>query len=144
MISGILFYKCGYHLLEGDIKEILLLRNQKVKKYVNIKKSNETSIKEKKKKKNGKKNTNKNTIIKTTKNKNKKNKRMRINLSNIKDKSIPKSTSKLYYSSRIKKINNKTVLNALIHKSKFIKFQKLIIIYLNIYIFFKILGDGIY
>ena len=36
---------------------------------------------------------------------------MRINLSNIKDKSIPKSTSKLYYSSRIKKINNKTVLN---------------------------------
>ena len=47
MISIFIFFKFGLHLLENDIEDIINLRNDKIKKYINIKKSNNIHIKEK-------------------------------------------------------------------------------------------------
>ena len=47
MISSILFYKCGYSLLEMIIEEKLSLRINKIKNNIKNKKSKEKNIKEK-------------------------------------------------------------------------------------------------
>ena len=36
LISGILFYKCGYHLLEDEIKEIMKKKEENSKQGLNI------------------------------------------------------------------------------------------------------------
>ena len=105
LISSILFYKCGYHLLEMVIQNKLSLRSDKIKK-INNKKSNENNLKEKVYK--AKENLNPNKKNDKNKYKNKKNNRNRI-----KDISqISKSSSKLdpiIYSKKRK--NNKISLN---------------------------------
>ena len=123
MISGILFYKCGYHLLEGKIKEIILLRNEKIKRYENMKDSNVKNNKEKihKNDKNNKNNKNKKKKQNNKYIKKKLNINITINKRKIKDKNNQKSSSKieLNYSKKIKYLNNKSVPNNLDSKKIF-------------------------
>jgi hypothetical protein len=128
MISGILFYKCGYHLLEGKIKEIILLRNEKIKRFENMK---DSKVKINKEKMNKEKMNKNDKIIKNNKNKKKRpnnkyiKKKLNINITinkrKIKDKNNQKSSSKieLNYSKKIKYLNNKSVPNNLDSKKIF-------------------------
>ena len=61
LISMILFYKCGYNLLEDDIKEIIEIKNENnIKNNLDIKEKIDIGNKEKTNKKKKKKNKKKN------------------------------------------------------------------------------------
>ena len=109
MISTFIFYKCGYHMLEAKIKEIILLKKEKDPK--KTKKGKDNSSHKEKLKKSCKKKKKKNK-------KNNKNKNKVINHVNIKE--LQKSTSKIdfNYSKKKKLLNNKCVVN-IVNKYKY-------------------------
>ena len=117
LLSIFLFYKFGFHTLEEDIKDLLLLRKKKIKKNKNI-----SNPKEKKKIKDENRKS-KSIINKIDININKKNKKMSlnkkmsifkkmsINKTKLNEKSIRKSSSKIdfIYSNKLKYINNNLI-----------------------------------
>ena len=92
IISGILFYKCGYPLLENDIREIISLKEIKDKKNIDIKETIDINGKDQ-------------TINKKLKNKkNKKSKKIKKN--NKKKKNSKKSKNKICQNELINSKNN--------------------------------------
>ena len=85
MISSILFYKCGYPLLEDDINEIIKLKEENDVKNINIKlKDNIKGKRKKKKKKKKKEKKSKNDKPKIPKNLNNKTIKKKNNFSKTK------------------------------------------------------------